>query len=74
VEIRSPGDTWPEIENKVRDYLNRGVRLVWVIDPKPATVTIYRPSAPRAVLHADDVLDGGDVVPGFACPVRRIFD
>jgi len=58
----------------VHDYLARGVRLVWVVDPKERTVTVHRPQAPPVALGACDVLDGGDVVAGFSCDVRRIFE
>jgi len=74
VEIRSPGDRPSEIRAKVDDYLARGVRLVWVVDPKTKTVTTHAPQSPSVTLGADDVLDAGDVVPGFSCAVSRIFD
>jgi len=74
VEIRSPGDRQSEILAKVHDYLARGVRLVWVVDPKKRTVAVHRPGADPETLGADDTLDGGDVVAGFSCAVLRIFD
>lgn len=74
VEIRSPGDRSPEIASKIRDYLEHGVRLVWIVDPKERTVAVHRPEMPPVTLGGQDVLDGGDVVPGLACAVERIFD
>jgi Uma2 family endonuclease len=74
VEIASPGDRPSEIHAKVIDYLARGVRLVWVVDPKKRTVTAHVPEASPVTLTMDDVLDTGEVVPGFACAVSRIFD
>jgi Uma2 family endonuclease len=74
VEIRSPGDRQPEILAKVQDYLARGVRLVWVVDSKERTVSVHRPQSPPVALRVDDVLDGGDVVAGFSCEIRRIFE
>jgi len=59
---------------KVSDYLARGVCLVWVVDPKKKTVTTYVPQSSPVTLDVEDVLDARDVVPGFTCPVRRIFD
>lgn len=73
VEIKSPGDRSSEIQTKVSDYLARGVRLVWVVDPKAQTVAAYGPESAPVLLDVDDVLDAGDVVPGFTCPIRRIF-
>lgn len=57
---------------KVRDYLAAGTRLVWVIDPHRRTVTVYRPGADPRVLRPDDLLDGGDILPSFTVPVRRL--
>ena len=37
------------------------------------TVAAYRPESSPVLLCVDDVLDAGDVVPGFTCPIRRIF-
>ena len=74
VEVRSPGDRPSEIRAKVADYLARGVRLVWVVDPKAQTVTAHsQESMVRRYGAADDLI-GGDVLPGFRCRVRRIFD
>ena len=74
VEITSPGDRPSEIRTKVDDYVARGVRLVWVVDPKKKTVTAHTPQSPPVTLGADDLLDAGDVIPGFSCTVSRIFD
>jgi len=75
VEITSPGDRLSEINAKVDDYLAaRGVRLLWVLDPKKKTVTTHAPQSPTVTLGVDDVLDAGDVVPGFTCQISRIFD
>jgi Uma2 family endonuclease len=74
VEIKSPGDRQSEILAKVTDYLTRGVRLVWVIDPKQHTVTVHQARSAPVTRGIDDLLDAGDVIPGFACAVRRIFD
>jgi Uma2 family endonuclease len=74
VEIRSPGDRPSELGAKVSDYLARGVRLVWVVDPKKKTVTTHAPRSAPVTLGVGDVLEALEVVPGFSCPVRRIFD
>ena len=74
VEIRSPGDRRSEILAKVEDYLSRGVRLVWVVDPRQKSVTVYRRMLAPITLGMDETLDGADVVPGFTLAVRRIFE
>ncbi|MBI3946263.1 MAG: Uma2 family endonuclease [Armatimonadetes bacterium] len=70
VEVVSPGDTDTETIEKVGDYLRAGVRLVWVVDIRTRRVTLH-PGA--EILSAEDTLTGGDVLPGFAVPVSRLF-
>lgn len=57
VEILSPGDRWSEVEEKVADYLAAGARRVWLVDPRADA----------------DILEGEDVVPGFALPLAELF-
>lgn len=73
VEIVSPDDKAEEIDAKVLDYLEAGCRLVWVIQPRTKTITVYRSLDQVRVLTQRDTLDGADVVPGFAVPVKEIF-
>jgi Uma2 family endonuclease len=47
--------------------LVEGTRLVWVIDPVWRSVTIHRPDRVAETIRPPDALEGGDVVPGFAC-------
>jgi Uma2 family endonuclease len=73
IEIRSPGDRLTSVRAKVADYLARGVRLAWVVDPKAKTVTVHHGQSPAMTLGVDDVIDASDVVPGFTCRVARFF-
>ena len=74
VEVLSPNDTWTDIETKIAEYLAIGVHLVWVIDPDPQTITVYRPNGERTRLSLSDTLSGEDVLPGFSVPVAEIFE
>lgn len=73
VEVVSPGDTAAEVQAKVREWLEAGARLVWVVYPNDRTVNVIRSLQDREVLAATDTLDGGDVLPGFACSVAEMF-
>ncbi|MFP3940894.1 MAG: Uma2 family endonuclease [Thermoanaerobaculia bacterium] len=73
VEVLSPSNTRDEIGQKVREYLAAGARLVWVVDPASESVAVHRTGAAERRLGPDDALDGGEVLPGFTLPVRRIF-
>ena len=73
VEVLSKGNTKKEMADKLVDYFEAGARLVWYIDPKKATVTVYDSVDRATVLTGEDVLTGGDVLPGFAVPVKELF-
>jgi Uma2 family endonuclease len=73
VEILSPGDRWAEVEQKVADYLAAGARRVWLIDPRERRVTVRYADRPSRVLTDSDVLEGEDVVPGFAIELAGLF-
>ena len=68
VEVLSPSNRPAQVQAKVREYLTRGVRLVWVVDPEQRNVTIYRTADEGQVLDESATLTGEDVLPGFKLP------
>ena len=73
VEVVSPSDRVREVEDKTRAWVDAGARAVWVVWPNTRTVAIHGPGAKPVTLTEDDALDGGDVLPGFRCPVAEVF-
>ena len=73
VEVKSPNDSRPEVFAKAQMWIGYGTRIVLALDPEPVTVTVYRPNTEPVVLGEDDVLDLDDLLPGFSCPVWRLF-
>ena len=73
VEIVSPSDRLPAVNDKALMWLRYGVRLVWVVRPDERRVDVHRDGHPVAALTESDALDGADVLPGFSCPVREVF-
>jgi hypothetical protein len=63
------------MRKKLAEYLGRGVRLVVVADPDDRTIVVHRPGArPVTLRDQSNVLDMADVIPGFTCRVRDIFE
>jgi Uma2 family endonuclease len=74
VEVISPTDRYFAVTDKVQEYLDAGVKLVWVVHPEQQTVMVYRATGgDPSLLHIHDSLSGEDVLPGFSCPLASIF-
>ena len=73
VEVVSPSDRPAEVAEKVALYLAAGVPLVWVLWPQTKTIAVHRPGREPLLLGVEDVLDGGDVLPGFRLRVAELF-
>ena len=73
VEVLSPWTKIRQLRKKIQEFFQRGVRMVWVIDPENRTVTVYRTPDEGRVLHESATLSGEDVLPGFSCPVADLL-
>jgi Uma2 family endonuclease len=73
VEVLSEGNTPGEMQRKLRDYFQAGVRLVWYLDPQARAVTAYTAPDRCDVVGEDQILDGADVLPGFRLSLRELF-
>ena len=73
VELRSPTDRLEQLQAKMREYMDNGARLGWLINPQDRQVEIYRLGQPVEVLLAPLTLSGEDVLPGFVLNLQRIF-
>ena len=74
IEVLSPSNRAGEIHAKVADYLAAGARVIWIVDPKHRSITVHETLLAPRRLGPQDVLDGGEVLPGFSIPVEAIFD
>ena len=73
VEILSPSNTHEEATEKVREYLDLGVALVWVLDPVFRTVQVFRPDAEPTLFNARQELTAEPHLPGFRVAVADLF-
>ena len=73
VEVVSPSDRENLMLQKVANYMAVGT-VVWVVRPNVQEVEIYAPGQPVRLLTTSDILDGGDLLPGFTLAVKDIFD
>ena len=72
-EIVSPPQSLSEIQEKMREYIDNGARLGWLIDPKSKRVEIYRPGQELEVLDNPSSISGEPVLPGFMLDLKDIL-
>lgn len=73
LETRSPNDTKKEVADKVAEWLELGVRLVWELNPLTRILAVHQNNQVPRFLGKGDTLDGGDVLPGLRVPISRLF-
>ncbi len=73
VEVLSEGNTAREMERKLREYFFAGTRLVWLVDPRRRIIDVYTAPDQCVRLEEGQILDGGDVVPGFHLALKDLF-
>ena len=74
VEVLSPYDKQKEIDETIDEYLDCGVKVVWIVDPRRETITIHRRGADPIMVNRSQQLVGGKELPGFRCQVSDIFE
>ena len=74
VELRSSSDRLGSLQAKMREYIDNGALLGWLIDPQQRRVEIYRPGLAVEVLENPTELSGEAVLPGFVLNLRRVWD
>ncbi|MEM7593640.1 MAG: Uma2 family endonuclease [Cyanobacteria bacterium P01_A01_bin.83] len=77
IELVSPSDLknqrYEDLQLKMQEYLDNGVRLGWLIEPSAKTVEIYRVGQQVEILNNPQTLSGEDVLPGFVLDLSEIF-
>jgi Uma2 family endonuclease len=73
-EILSPEDRPGAVLAKAGEWLEAGVRLVWVIDPDRQVASVYRDDRSMMTVSSDADLDGEAVLPGFSFRLSELFD
>ena len=74
VELRSSSDRLQSLQAKMREYMDNGARLGWLIDPQQRQVEIYRPKLAVTVLSNPAELSGEEVLPGFLLNLHPMWD
>lgn len=73
VEVLSPDDRVNRVNQKIAEYLDSGVREVWIVDPMSRDIAIHRADSAPEFLSEQEELVGGATLPGFRCVVAGFF-
>lgn len=74
VEVVSSSNSARDIVRKLAHYFKAGVKQVWVVYPIERQIYVYASRTVVRILQPGDVLDGGDVIPGFRLPLDQLFE
>ncbi|WP_414623929.1 Uma2 family endonuclease [Calothrix sp. CCY 0018] len=74
VELRSSSDRIEPLQTKMKEYMDNGARLGWLLDPQNRRVEIYQPEIEVKILENPVELFGEKVLPGFVLNLRRVWN
>ncbi|MEY2911414.1 MAG: hypothetical protein RLZZ184_723 [Cyanobacteriota bacterium] len=73
IELLSSSDSLKTTQEKMKEYIDNGVRLGILINRKSRQVEIYRPGKEVEVLDSPDTVSGEDVLKGFVLHLGMIW-
>ena len=73
IELRSKSDNLRKLQNKMREYIENGARLGWLIDPSEKRVHAYRADKTVEVFDNPTTVSGEDVLKDFELDLTEIW-
>ena len=73
IEIISPTDRSVKVEEKVLEYFEAGVKVVWLLFPKTQTVHVYTSPISVIICRGDRVCSAAPVVVDFEIRAEEVF-
>ena len=73
IELSSPSDSVAVLKDKMREYIENGVSLGWLIDPKNKRVYVYRPNAETEILDNPHEISGEPLLKNFVLDLTEIW-
>jgi Uma2 family endonuclease len=74
IELRSPTDSLTLVQAKMREYIENGARLGWLIDPEERKVHVYQPNDQVEISDKPDSVSGDPILPGFVLDLKLIWE
>jgi len=73
IELRSKSDNLRKLQNKMREYIENGARLGWLIDPTEKRVHVYHADKTVEILETPKIVSGEDVLQDFELDLTEIW-
>jgi Uma2 family endonuclease len=73
LELMSPSDRLSEVQEKMQEYIDNGVKLGWLIDRKTFRVEIYRPGQAVEILERPTTISGENILPSFLLDLQIVW-
>lgn len=73
IEIVSRSNTAREMQIKREQFFAAGTRRMWIVDPRKRTIEDWTSAKTMQLLGADDVVDVGEILPGFTLNIGDWF-
>lgn len=73
IELRSPSDSLPELQAKMRLWVANGAEVAWLVDPARKTVEVHRRGREVEVLEGGSTVEGDGPVAGFVLELGRVW-
>lgn len=73
IELRSKTDSLPKLQAKMREYIENGARLGWLLDRQNQRVEVYRPGKEAEILEAPKTISATDILPGFILDLQKVL-
>jgi len=74
IELRSDADRLGALRDKMREYIDNGAQLGWLIDPSREAVEIFRPGAEIEIREHIEGIEGEGPVTGFVLDLRPVWN
>jgi Uma2 family endonuclease len=74
IEVKSESDRVLGLRDKMREYIENGAQLGWLIDPEKRTVEVYRPDGSFKTVTRAKKIEGEGPVAGFVLDLTYVWD
>ncbi|HTN01964.1 MAG TPA: Uma2 family endonuclease [Planctomycetaceae bacterium] len=72
VEVKSPSESWKDLQAKINEYFTAGVQEIWVLEPEVRLLSVYRVDERPRTLSPEDSLTS-PLLPEFVANVTEFF-